>query len=237
MPAPLPHRIHIVNTRPEHFDGIIQLSREVYPGSRPWREEQLASHLEQFPEGQWVAVDHWHHDQVVGMAASLIIQWDDYEGDLDWKEFTEGGTFANHDPEEGRTLYGAEIMVRPGRQGQGIGKRLYASRRELATRLDLLRIRAGARLRGYGKFASVMSPVEYVQKVIRRQIGDPTLSFQLKQGFRVVRVVEDYLPSDRESGGWAAVIEWFNPRVATPEDLERADPRFRQGWGTTAQRS
>ena len=36
--------------------------------------------------------------------------------------------FVNHDPENGHTLYGAEIMVRPGVQGRGIGKKLYRRR-------------------------------------------------------------------------------------------------------------
>ena len=79
------------------------------------------------------------------MAASLIVLWDDYDMTSSWRDFTEHGTFRNHDP-KGRTLYGAEVMVHPDEQGRGIGKKLYAARRELVRRMGLLRIRAGARL-------------------------------------------------------------------------------------------
>jgi hypothetical protein len=109
-------------------------------------------------------------------------------------------------------------MVRPNLQGRGIGKSIYAKRRELAERLNLLRIRAGARLRGYHRYADQMSPEEYVRKIAQGEIGDPTLSFQIKQGFHILAVVSNYLRNDRESLGYAAVIEWINDRVARPED-------------------
>src|SRR5690606_2502598 len=121
-------------------------------------------------------------------------------------------------PENGKTLYGAEVMVDPSEQGKGIGKKLYAARRELCRRLKLARIRAGARLPGYRKHTEEMSAEEYVIKVIRGELGDPTLSFQLKQGFRVIAVVGDYLPSDQQSSGFAAVIEWRNPEVPQPDE-------------------
>lgn len=213
------------NTRVEDFPGIIDLSREVYTEGPPWNEEQLASHLSVFPEGQFVAVEPVSQ-LVVGMAASLIILWDDYETDMSWRDFTEHGTFANHDPEHGRTLYGAEVMVRPGLQRKGIGRRLYQKRRELTERLGLLRIRAGARLRGYHRYTGQMSAEEYVIRVVNQELGDPTLSFQLKHGFHVLAVVTNYLRHDPESLGYAAVIEWINRKVARPEDYAGLSPRF-----------
>jgi hypothetical protein len=67
----------------------------------------------------------------------------------------------------------------------------------------------------------------YVQRVVRGELRDPTLTFQLHRGFRVVAVVSGYLGNDPESLGYAAVIEKLNPELATPEDYERGDPRFR----------
>lgn len=205
-------------TRPEDFDGIIQVTCEVYPGSPCWARAQLESHLRVFPEGQLVAVDE-ETGGVLGMAASLIVLWDDYDMHDSWRDFTDSGMFTNHDPEHGRTLYGAEIMVRPLMQGRGIGKLLYQARRELTERLRLLRIRAGARLRGYGQYAERMTPERYVRDVVGGRLRDPTLSFQLRQGFHVIGVVEQYLRYDPESLGHAAVIEWINPQVANPGDL------------------
>jgi ribosomal protein S18 acetylase RimI-like enzyme len=209
----------------EDFSGIHELSREVYPHSPPWTGEQLASHLRVFPEGQFVAIDP-AAQRVVGMAASLIVLWDDYDAEMSWRDFTESGTFLNHDPVHGRTLYGAEVMARPGWRGRGIGKSLYRMRRELTERLGLLRIRAGARLAGYGRCADRMSAEEYVVRVVNREMADPTLSFQLGQGFHILAVVKNYLRHDPESLGYAAVIEWINNQVAKPEDYAGRNPRF-----------
>lgn len=222
---PQPDRIIVRNTRPEDFDDIIALSRKVYPTAPPWGKDQLASHLKVFPEGQFVAVEETS-GRIVGMAASLIVNWSDYDMKVNWRDITDAGMFTNHDPETGRTLYAAEVMVDPDMQGRGIGKRLYAARRELTRRLGLLRIRAGARLRGYAAVADRMTPEEYVRKVVNRELGDPTLSFQLKQGFRVIGVVRDYLPNDPASCGHAAVIEWINHQVATRRDYRKRDPQY-----------
>ena len=159
-------RIVIRTTRPADFEGIIALCRKVYPGSAPWTKEQLISHLTVFPEGQFVAIDPESH-AVVGMAASLIVDWNDYETTDDWRDFTDGGFFTNHDPENGRTLYGAEVMVDSEWRGQGVGRRLYDARNQLVQRLRLLRIRAGARLRGYHRHADRLSPQAYTARVTR----------------------------------------------------------------------
>jgi GNAT superfamily N-acetyltransferase len=217
--------IVVRNTTPADFEGIQDVSREVYTASPPWSETQLASHLTVFPEGQFVAVDA-ESGRIVGMAASLVVLWDDYDLAASWHDFTDAGMFTNHDPRQGRTLYGAEVMVRPGLQGRGIGKQLYGARRRLVETRGLLRIRAGARLRGYHRYAGEMSAEDYVIRVISGTIGDPTLSFQLRQGFRVLAVVPAYLRRDPESLGFAAVIEWINAAVARPDDYGHGDPRF-----------
>lgn len=208
-------RILVRETSEADSGGIIALTEATYPGSPPWTIRQLASHREQFPNGQFVAVDS-HSGAIVGMAASLIVRWDDYDFGSSWREFTEHGSFTNHDPTHGRTLYGAEVMVAPGRRGLGIGKALYKARRELTEQLGLSRIRAGARLRGYHKVANRRTAAEYVERIVAGQVSDPTLSFQLRQGFTVLGVVSDYLLHDPESLGWAAVIEWLTPTLVPP---------------------
>jgi len=219
------HPITVRPTRHEDFPGIFALCQQVYPGFIPWTEEYLASHLRVFPEGQLVALEQGT-GRVVGMAASLIVSWDDYELQAKWGHFTADGMFTNHDPAHGRTLYGAEVMVWPGLQNRGVGSGLYRARRELVERLGLLRIRAGARLRGYHRHAAKMSAEEYVLRVLRKELRDPTLSFQLRRGFRVLAVVSGYLHHDPESLGHAAVIEWINRKEARPEDYAGQDPRF-----------
>lgn len=216
--------VTIRRTRPEDFPGIIRVCQAVYPDARPWREDQLASHLRVFPEGQLVAVTR--DQQVVGVASSLIIYWNDYDPTEGWADFTDKGMFTNHDPGHGRTLYGAEVMVDPADQGAGIGHLLYEGRRGIARQHGLLRIRAGARLRGYGEHAAAMDADTYVRNVVAGALGDPTLSFQLKEDFHVLAVVPNYLGSDPESQGYAAVIEWLNRDVATAEEVAEAERRW-----------
>ncbi len=204
------------NTQPEDFSQIIEMTREVYHASPSWSVVQLTSHLEVFPNGQFVAVEKGTQ-RVLGMAASLIVLWDDYDMSTSWRDFTDHGTFRNHDP-KGRTLYGAEVMVRPTEQGRGVGKQIYAARRALVQELRLLRMRAGARLCGYHRHADRLTAEQYVLQVMAGELGDPTLSFQIKQGFLPLAVAPDYLHHDPESLGYAAVIEWLNPEVATPDD-------------------
>ena len=211
--------IIVRNTRPPDFDAIERISRITYPDDFPWTAEYLATHLEVFPEGQFVAVDT-DTREVVGMAASLIINWDDYDRLDSYDEFTDEGWFANHDP-FGRTLYGAEMIVDPVRRGEGIGSLIYDARKDFVRSKGLLRIRAGARLAHYSLNAAEMSAKDYVRKVIAGEIFDPTLSFQLKRGFRVLAVVSDYFAHDRRSRGYAAVIEWINDEVITAEERKR----------------
>jgi len=218
-------QVNVCNTTPGHVDGISQLCRRIYPDTPPWTAEQLSSHLRVFPEGQCVAVLQ-PVNTVVGMAASLIVDWDDYNLLDDWERFTADGMFTNHDPIRGHTLYGAEVIVDPTLQHHGIGDKLYGFRRNLTESLRLRRIRAGARLRGYHECCTEVKPDEYVDEVVHGVRHDPTLSFQLREGFHVLAVVPHYLSDDPESMGYAAVIEWLNPQVIQPEHLADRPTQF-----------
>ena len=208
--------VSIRNTRPEDFPAIERLSRLIYPRDFPWSAEYLSKHLDIFPEGQLVAVDD-RDGEVVGMAASLIVTWDDYEHLDTYNDFTDESWFTNHDP-AGLTLYGAEVMVDPTRRGEGIGSKIYTARKALAKRLKLLRIRAGARLADYAMHADEMSAREYVQKVVSGDLYDTAISFQLRRGFRVLSIVPDYFVRDPRSRGYAAIIEWINEEQADTID-------------------
>ena len=218
-------QVQVRNTEPRDFDAITSLCSRVYPDTPPWNAAQLASHLRLFPEGQFVAV-YGPQEDVVGMAASLIVEWDHYHMLDDWEQFTSDGMFTNHDPRHGHTLYGAEVIVDPGLQHHGIGDKLYCVRRELTESLKLRRIRAGSRLRGYCDHAAQMRPAEYVKEVVRGAVHDPTLSFQLQEGFHVLAVVPHYLSDDPDSLGYAAVIEWLNPEMIRPEHLAGRPTEF-----------
>lgn len=120
-------QVIVRNTTPRDFDGITDLCRRTYPDTPPWNAEQLSSHLRLFPEGQFVAV-HGPQESVVGMCASLIVDWEEYHMLDNWEQFTADGMFTNHDPIRGRTLYGAEVIVDATLQHHGIGDKLYRAR-------------------------------------------------------------------------------------------------------------
>lgn len=213
-------RFAVIHPDPQHFGAIQELCKRVYPFTKPWSIGQLEAHHSYFPEGQLLVVEN-ETQKIVGLAFSLIISWDDYSPQDNWLDFTSSGFFHNHNPKKGKTLYGAEVMVDPEYRGLGLGKMLYRAREEIARTYKLKRIRAGARLRGYAKHKDKFSPEEYVKRVFEGEIFDPTLSFQLGQGFVPLDVARNYLFNDPESLGYAAVIEWLNPDIAEDKDFKR----------------
>ena len=211
QPAPGYCAVEVRRTTPADFAAIADLSRHAYPDDEAWTPEELQQHLDVFPAGQMVAVAR-DAGTVMGMSASLIVAWDDYDIQQSWRDFTAGGTFVNHDP-AGRTLYGAEIMVHPAHRRRGVGSTLYAGRRRLVVELDLARIRFGALLTGYHRHEAEMSAQQYVDRVVSGELMDPTLTFQLRHGFRPLAVVPRYLRrgAHPRSRGNAVVMEWVNP--------------------------
>ena len=205
-------RLDIRATTPADFAAIRELQVSTYPAIPPWSDEQLASQLSAFPEGQLVAVQE---GRVVGAAASLVVLWDDYAVDHTWKGITGDGRFTTHDT-GGRTLYGAEVVVSAERRGRGIGRALYRARRQLCQKLNLKRIIAAGRLPGYRALRDAMSPELYAMRVVWGDIPDPVLRFQMSEGFHYCGVIHNYLPEDLPSCGHAALIVWLNPRYHAP---------------------
>ncbi len=199
--------VSVRQTRPEDIPALIALQSEVYPDIPAWSKRKLAEQLDVFPQGQIVAETE---DGLVGCASSLIVLWDDWAESHSWKEITGAGTFDNHNP-DGKTLYGAEVFVDPRLQGKGVGHLLYEGRRSLCRAMNLKRIIACGRLPGYDRYADEMSAEFYAQKVVWGDLIDPVLSFQIKEGFSYCGVIENYIPEDTESRGYASLIVWLNP--------------------------
>ncbi len=209
-------RVLIRNTSPEHFSGITEIASLIYPDIEPWDKEHLRSHLALFPQGQFVAVEEGS-GLVVGVCSGLIIDWDKHPDTTSWNALTDHGFYTGHDPVNGATLFAADVMVRPGFQGRGLGRRLYdRGRFDLVRQLGLRRVVAGSRLRGFHRYANKLSAEQYTAEVVAGRLNDPTLSFQLHLGFRVTAVVSNYFANDPESRGWAAIIEWENDQLPPP---------------------
>jgi len=55
-----------------------------------------------------------------------------------------------------------------------------------------------------------MTPQQYIKAVKQKKLYDPILTFQLANDFEVKRVLKAYLPEDKESQGYATLLEWIN---------------------------
>lgn len=190
---------------------VIDLQHRAFPGMPPWTTEQLINHILVFSEGQCVVVDE--KEKIVGSSSSLIIDWDDYADSAQWSSITGNGTFSTHNP-QGKTLYGADISVDPDARRRGIGTLFYEYRKKIVKEKGLKRILTGGRIPGYAQVSNQMTPKEYIAEVLKGKRADPTLSFQLKNGFVILDIVPDYL-EDTESRGFATLLEWLNPEYAT----------------------
>lgn len=205
--------VRIRVARPEDVPGLAALSRVVYGPRASWKSPELLFHQKTFPEGQLVAEGEPAEgapDELLGMAVSLVVDSARWPPRTPWREVTGKGRLTTHDP-SGDLLYGAGLAVHPEARGRGVARALYVAREALVERLGIGVIRAGARIPGYGAVAHLMSAEEYVGEVVAGALRDPTLSFQLRMGFRVVDVAPDYLVTDEASRRWAAIIEWWRP--------------------------
>ncbi|MDW7684734.1 MAG: GNAT family N-acetyltransferase [Bacillota bacterium] len=202
----LEKKIIIRNIKKEDIDDIVELSKTCFPNMDPWRKDQLRSHIEVFPEGQFCVE---YDGKIIGASSSLIIDFNEYADKHTYDEITDCGYITNHDP-EGHSLYGIAIMVHPDFRRLKIGTRLYEARNNLVRELNLKNILIAGRMPFYYKYADKLSPKEYVEQVIQHKIYDPVLTFQLLNGFTLKWVNPNYLDDDRASRQNAVLMEWNN---------------------------
>ena len=205
----------IRNVTQKDIPKIIKLQKESFADmalyGMIWPKSFLESHIDIFPEGQFcVEID----GKIIGSASSLIISLKTEYMDHDWYSITGSGLFTNHDY-NGDSLYGADLSVHPKFWRKGIGTMLYNARKNLAMKLNLRRIISGGRLYNYCKYHHMMSAIEYAEKVVKNEITDPVLSFQLNNGFHFIKILNDYL-YDKRSLNHASFIEWLNPKYNGP---------------------
>ncbi|MBK9283975.1 MAG: bifunctional GNAT family N-acetyltransferase/carbon-nitrogen hydrolase family protein [Sphingobacteriaceae bacterium] len=206
----------------EDYDQIIAIQLKCFPGMKPWSIEQLTSLVSIFPEGQ---ICLQYGKSIIASSCSLILNIDDYDESASWNELTDQGMITNHN-KYGDTLYGMEIMVDPDYRGMKLSRRLYDARKDIAKRFNLEKIVIGGRLPNYHKHAKKMGIDKYVEKVIDKVIYDPVLTAQLSNGFFLKKVLPDYLPNDKESLGYATLLEWTNFGYKTKEERRNAEGQY-----------
>src|SRR6185503_3510541 len=206
--------VRIVNLA--DISDIIALQKKAFPLMAKdgviWSEHHLESHIKIFPEGQLCAEIN---GKLVASSSSLVTSLTSEYQEHTWKYATDNGMFTNHTL-EGDSLYGADIATHPDSRGLGIATMLYDARKDLAVKLNLRRIIAGGRLFNYCEYSEKMSAQKYAEKVVSGEIQDLVLSFQLKNGFKFIKVLPNYM-RDARSLNNASFIEWTNPRHVPQE--------------------
>ncbi|WP_164108538.1 MULTISPECIES: bifunctional GNAT family N-acetyltransferase/carbon-nitrogen hydrolase family protein [Sphingobacterium] len=189
------------------YNDLKKSMSEAYQGvGELWTRENIVDLIDVFPEGQLCVEVNGH---VVACALSIILNSKKSNIYDSYYEIIDDGKFSKHDY-EGDTLYGIEVFVHPDYRSLRLGRRLYDSRKELCEELNLKSIVAGGRIPNYFNFAEEMSPRVYIEKVKRKEIFDPTLTFQLSNDFHVKKILKNYLPEDSESMEFATLLEWNN---------------------------
>jgi len=206
------HHSHVIvrTMTKDDIPKVVELQKIAFPTMAAegvyWKPNQLFIHLEVFPEGQFVAE---YHEKIIGSCSSLIVKLKSEYQEHTWKDACGDSFFKNHDP-NGDSLYGADVSSHPDHRRLGVATKLYDARKALTIKLNLRRIIAGARLINYCENAQDLSPLEYVHKVKCHEIKEPVLSFQIRNGFKFIKILPNYMKDPRSLNN-ATFIEWKNP--------------------------
>lgn len=189
-------------------DSLEALELRAFPTVDPadlYSAPELSDLAEAFPEGNFVALDG---DEPVAMGLGVRVHFDLSRPQHRLKDLMAEGGKAGHNP-DGEWYYGTDISVDPRYRRRGIGSRLYDLRKQVCRDLGLRGIIAGGVIPGYAEHKDSMSAAEYVDKVAAGELYDRTLTFQVKNGFEVRGVLENYM-EDPTVDSWASLIVWIN---------------------------
>jgi predicted amidohydrolase/GNAT superfamily N-acetyltransferase len=210
-------KVEVRHLNVNDYLGLKDTMNEAYKNwhGNVWSEKQINKLLQIFPEGQFVVL---FNDKVVGVALSIIVNYDQFGDDHTYKEITGDFTFNTHTP-SGDSLYGIEVFVHPDYRGLRLARRLYDARKEVCERLNLKAIIFGGRIPSYKEHADELTPKQYIDKVKMKEIHDPVLSFQLANEFHVKKILTNYMPGDVESNSHATLMEWNNVMYIRPSAI------------------
>ncbi|PRO64259.1 GNAT family N-acetyltransferase [Alkalicoccus urumqiensis] len=190
----------------DDYEGLLLIQQEAFPPPFPedlwWSREEIAAHVETFPEGAMIAFVDGEP------AASATALRTNLDGWHTWAEISDNGMIRGTHQPDGDTLYGIDVCVRPAYRGRGAADALYTARKELVQKLGLRRYAAVCRIPGFAE--SGMDVESYVEAVASGKKKDPVLSFMIRQGLTVTDIVPDYL-DDEESGHYGVQVEWYPP--------------------------
>lgn len=204
-------KVIVRNARVSDIKAIKELVKVAYPAHiDSYSSSALKAHMNHFPEGQFVVE---FDNKIVGYCATFKISGEYALKPHTWDEITGYGFASRHDP-KGDYLYGMEVCVHPDYRGLRIGNRIYTARKRLCQAEGLKGIVFGGRIPGYKKRSKQYPDVrDYVKAVENGLVRDPVLSFQLRNQFEIINILDNYLPEDKESKQYAVQLLWENKNV------------------------
>jgi GNAT superfamily N-acetyltransferase len=191
---------------------IVAVQRKSYPevaAGQLYIPFFLENHISLFREGQFcVELD----GEIIASATCLMVSLEPEYAEHRWHDIIlEYGNPCSKPASGGDSLYIDDIVTHPNFRRLGIGTLLFNARKQVASKYNLRRIIGGGRIPNYGEYANKISAQAYVEEVKSGQIYDPVLTFQIRNGFKVIKVLSNYL-YDPSSLNYATFIEWINPK-------------------------
>jgi GNAT superfamily N-acetyltransferase len=191
---------------------IVAIQRKSYPevaAGQLYIPFFLENHISLFRDGQFcVELD----GEIIASATCLMVSLEPEYAEHTWHDIIlEYGNPHSKPAAGGDSLYVDDIVTHPDFRRLGIGTLLFNARKQVASKYNLRRIIGGGRIPNYGEYANKISAQAYVEKVKSGQIYDPVLTFQIRNGFKVIKVLSNYL-YDPSSLNYATFIEWINPK-------------------------
>ena len=197
----------------EHAEALEELELAVFASISPddlYNADELRVLAETFPEGNFVVLDD---GRPVGMGLGILVEFDFAHTSHALVDIT-GETGVEHHSIDHPWYYGTDISVYPEYRSRGIGRRLYELRKDCVRRLGKRGIVAGGVIPGYADHIDTMSAQAYIDKVVAGELYDPTLTFQLENGFEARGVIPGYL-DDPTVGNNSVLIVWENPDISS----------------------
>ncbi len=211
--------LQYVRIQPHMCKALEALELEAFPTALPedlYDEEGFLEVAEDFPEGSVIGFDGDGRDEPVAIGLGIRTNFDFDHPQHNMKTFLADAPTASGDDPAGQWYYGTDIVVRPTYRRRGIGKELYDMRKQIVIDLNLAGIVAGGVIPGYAKHKDSLSADDYLAKVSAGELYDPTLTFQIENGFEAVCALSNYL-RDPETNDYASLIVWRNPDYQSPD--------------------